>query len=234
MMRDDSLCERCGECCRHGGPALHEEDLALFGEGVLGLEHCMTLRPGELVRDPLRDNVLTPLTHDVVKLRSSGADWTCMFYGVDDAELATCALYESRPLECRLQYCRSTGGPPAEYARGHLSREELLAEMPALQELVAIHEQACGYAMLAPLARRWRALGDQAAEQAVLEAIEHDRTLRSALVERLRSRPPEQVAGVVECVLGRPLEQTIVMFGMSLAPGEERRLERNGDWAYPL
>ncbi len=48
-------CDRCGTCCRQGGPALHIQDRHLVAPGFLGFDVLVTIRRGELARYPLSD-----------------------------------------------------------------------------------------------------------------------------------------------------------------------------------
>ena len=50
-------CNRCGSCCKQGGPALHMQDLDLVLSGKLHFEDLITVRRGELALQPLTDSI---------------------------------------------------------------------------------------------------------------------------------------------------------------------------------
>lgn len=189
-------CERCGECCRRGGPALHAEDLDLVRSRVLAYSHLFTLRQGEPAHDQVRNRVL-PLEAEIVKLKAAGdPSWTCVFYL--EAERG-CAIYASRPLECRLLSCQDTAALEAAYARGRLTRAHIIPANSALAELAAEHEARCPAPRLASLLAAARD-GDPAAARAAREMQAYDRAFRTALIAK--GLP----ADILPFLLGRPLD----------------------------
>lgn len=188
-------CERCGRCCRQGGPALHAGDLPLVRDRVLTYAHLYTLRRGEPARDQFRDRLL-PLAAELVKLRGAGdPSWACIFL----EEPAGCAIYARRPLECRLLSCRDTAALAAAYDRDRLARAHILPPGSALAQLAAEHEARCPVPELAAHLAAARS-GDSAAARAVSDMLAYDRAFRAALVEK--GLPPD----VLPFLLGRPLE----------------------------
>ncbi len=98
-------CQRCGACCRQGGPALHGEDIALIRSGHLRLEDLITVRQGELAFQPLATTA-TPVLHEFLKLQGRDGTWCCTFY---DEKARGCLRYAHRPLACGLLDCTDTG-----------------------------------------------------------------------------------------------------------------------------
>jgi Fe-S-cluster containining protein len=193
-------CDRCGQCCRQGGPALHAEDLPLVRDKVLSYADLYTLRRGEPARDQFQDALL-PLEHELVKLKGDGDPaWTCAFFRESPVG---CGIYAHRPLECRLLSCKDTAPLAAAYASGRLARADILPPGSALAALAAEHEARCPAPELARLLTAARA-GDvataQAAGQAAADMIAYDRAFRAALVEK--GLPPD----ILPFLLGRPLE----------------------------
>jgi len=98
-------CQRCGACCRQGGPALHGGDILLVRSGRLRLDHLVTVNLGELAFQPLATTA-TPVVHEFLKLQGKDGTWCCTFY---DETARGCLRYEHRPLACGLLDCSDTG-----------------------------------------------------------------------------------------------------------------------------
>ncbi len=207
-------CDRCGECCRRSTPALHEEDLALIGgEDGLDLVHLVTFRRGELVHDQVR-GVLAPLEQEVVKLRSLQGSWACVFLDRDSG--SDCGRYEARPLECRLLFCKDPSPLAEVYDTGRITRRDITGEQGAVAELIKAHEEQCGYDELAAWARRIHQIAsDREAIEAILAAVHFDAQARVLLAQRLPELSDEDRAAVAACCLGRPLTETLSMFGLT-------------------
>ncbi|MEW5773180.1 MAG: YkgJ family cysteine cluster protein [Thermodesulfobacteriota bacterium] len=191
----DLACDRCGQCCRQGGPALHAEDLPLVRDKVLTYADLFTLRRGEPARDQFRDRLL-PLEAELVKLKGAGdPSWTCVFL----QEPAGCGIYASRPLECRLLSCKDTAALAAAYASGRLGRADILPPGSALAQLAAEHEARCPVPELTRLLAASRA-GDGGAARAAADMLAYDRAFRAALADK--GLP----ADILPFLLGRPLD----------------------------
>ncbi len=107
LPRQDSNCRRCGICCLKGGPALHQEDLALLKNATIKRSQLVTLCVGELAftpqpaaeinssSNPSDSLSLQPLSHEVIKIKGKGVPqayphtqniWTCVFFQSATAE----------------------------------------------------------------------------------------------------------------------------------------------------
>ncbi|WP_167590569.1 YkgJ family cysteine cluster protein [Oceanidesulfovibrio indonesiensis] len=229
-------CDRCGECCRRSTPALHEEDLKLIGEsGGLDLVHLVTFRRGELVHDQVR-GVLAPLHEEVVKLRSRPHSWECFFLNEDSGDGAGCGRYEQRPLECKLLLCKNPAPLAEAYATGRITRLDIVGGHGAVAELIAAHEDQCGYEELAAWARRLHLdASNREAAETILAAVHFDARAREILTGRLPEMNEEDRAAVAACCLGRPLAETLSMFGLSIARQEDGaiRLSASGTIHHP-
>lgn len=179
-------CIRCGDCCRAGGPALHREDLPLIESGRISRSDLVTFRAGEPVRDQVRGELLR-LDHELVKVRSAGPGWTCVFL---DEAVTACAIYEIRPAECRALKCWDTSKLEAMYAVDRLNRFDILSGGAA--EIAREHEARC------PAARALDPAGSGGSKE-LEEMLRYDEALRATLMKKGAS--PEEL----EFLLGRPL-----------------------------
>ncbi|MBU1610782.1 MAG: YkgJ family cysteine cluster protein, partial [Proteobacteria bacterium] len=133
-------CRRCGDCCRNGGPALHSDDLDCFhGPDGLGMEHLITLRRGEMVRDQPTSSIVA-LDEEILKIRGKENSSICLFF---QANPAGCSIYERRPAECRALSCSDPAPLKAMYKQDRLTRSDLLPEGHPLLELVDEHDHRC-------------------------------------------------------------------------------------------
>lgn len=64
-------CDRCGTCCRQGGPALHVQDRHLVAPGFLEFDVLVTIRRGELARYPLSGHP-EPVRQELIKIQGQG------------------------------------------------------------------------------------------------------------------------------------------------------------------
>lgn len=204
-MTTDTECQRCGTCCRAGGPALHLEDRALVQSGKIPLKDLYTIRAGELARDNVQ-GTLQPVTSELIKIKGAGRTWTCRYY---DPESKGCTIYENRPLECRVLNCRDTAAIEAIYDQRRLTRKELLDAVPALRDLVEEHAKKCSYRVLAELAARLKAGLDQDTVDNLVEMVGYDLHLRELITEKGRPDP-----ALLDFLFGRPLTDTLPGFGI--------------------
>ena len=227
---DSDDCRRCGRCCRRGGPALHVADLDLIRTGVIDLEDLVTLRAGEPVLDQPRGLTLR-LEEEIVKVQ--GADRAslnapCRFY-LDDG--AACAIYDSRPAECRALLCSDTAGLADMYERDRLGREDILPPGHPLLELVREQEEHCPAGRAVDLAQALleadmeagpaQELADQLAPLAAW-----DRQVRLALAAKAPAGLPA-LARAERFLLGRPLREILAPLGLDLAPDGRAVRPRN-------
>ncbi len=201
-----SSCDRCGGCCREGGPALHSQDLDLVLKGGLRLEDLITVRRGELALQPQARSA-QPVTEEFVKLNGQGSDWCCRFY---DHAQAACTIYGHRPVACGLLDCIHPGELLAIAGRDLLSRFDLVADDDPLLSLIELHEEQCPCPQLADV------LGDLAVNnKEMLEQL-------SRLVNRdlaVRNKAAGEFGLCVDRELfyfGRPLFQLLQQLGITV------------------
>ncbi len=204
-MTSDTECQRCGTCCKAGGPALHHEDIELVQSGKIPLKDLYTIRKGELARDNVK-GTLQPVASELIKIKGVGRTWTCCYY---DEDSKGCTVYENRPLECRVLNCRDTTAIEAIYDQQRLTRKDLLDAVPHLWNLVEEHEKKCSYPVLAELAARLKAGSDQVAADNLVERVGYDLHLRELVTEKGKPDP-----ALLDFLFGRPLTDTLPGFGL--------------------
>jgi Fe-S-cluster containining protein len=207
-----NACQRCGVCCEKGGPSLHREDHPLVERGRIPARCLFTIRRGELVRDNVK-GTLEPLDQEIIKIKGDGQGWTCRFY---DKKNRGCGIYVDRPLECRVLNCRDTRQIETVYATDRLTREDVLGSIRGLWELIDDHEQRCSYAGIKAWVDEGICGQRLKREDAILEALRFDAHIRLLTVERAGMK-----ARMLDFIYGRPLADTIKMFGTRL-------VKRNG------
>lgn len=218
--RNITRCQRCGTCCRKGGPTLHLEDQELIDSGIIPLKQLITIRQGEPAYDNVTD-VIAPATTDIIRIRGlSEGSGICRLY---DAEDKGCSIYNQRPAECRALKCWDTREIEKLYSCRRLTRRHLLSKVAGLWELVRDHQERCDYSHVAELASQLKLVHPRPeSEKMLLELIRYDESLRQVTCERVGLDPE-----LLPFLFGRPLSFTIRMFrlkpmqtdqGLSLRP----------------
>ncbi len=210
---DDRLrgtCRRCGTCCRNGGPALHRQDRPLVDDGRIPAHRLYTIRPGEPVRDNVKQDRLTVCSQDIIKIRSRPGTRGCIYF---DPPGNACTIYMHRPVECRVLDCRQTAAIEALYDRERLCRRDLIGEVEGLWDLVSDHERRCSVWQVTALAEDWRCngQGSRALERELMGKVRYDLELRRLLVEKRR-----MVEGLLDFVFGRPLTLVLRSLGVEI------------------
>ena len=204
-----SACRRCGTCCRKGGPVLHAEDRELVEKGNIQLRDLFTVRAGETALDNVRGGLFT-VTADHIKLKGIGGAWGCCRY---DEDTRSCGIYARRPLECRLLKCWDTADLERIYGRRLLSREDLLAGVGGLWDLVADHQRRCSYPRARQLIQRMAAGGRDPAQLELLQMIQYDADIR-----RLVTGDGGVDESMADFLFGRPMSDILRAEGLNLKP----------------
>jgi Fe-S-cluster containining protein len=134
-------CKRCGTCCQKGGPVLHHEDKRILRSGHIRHKHLVTIRKGELARNPVND-LLEPVHQEFIKVRGKGDNWTCFFY---DEDKSSCSVYDHRLLECRLLKCWDPSGLLSVIGKDTIIRADIINPGDPILELIKTHELECPY-----------------------------------------------------------------------------------------
>ena len=205
-MSESETCNRCGTCCRQGGPALHGPDLELIQAGLLRLDDLITVRKGELAFQPLAGQP-EPVTHEFLKLRGQNGTWCCAFY---DETSKGCLRYAHRPLACGLLDCTNTGPLLALAGQDLLTRFDCLTPDDPLLPLVHEHEQLCPCPDLQTIGQELAQAETDAALLAGLEAA-----VNTDLAFRSRVTASHHLSLAQELFyFGRPLFQLLLPLGV--------------------
>ena len=206
-----NACIRCGTCCQKGGPAFHLTDRRLIVEGLIHTRHLFTIRQGEMVHDNVR-NVAMPSAGEMIKIKGVGGSWQCTFFEEKDK---TCRIYAHRPEECRILKCWDPSELSAMYNKNRLTRRDLLSEIAGLWDLVIDHERQCSYAGLKHSLNDLGGSFEQTAIKTVISMVRYDQEVRRLVVSQGGVEPD-----MTDFLFGRPLEQTIEMFGYGIREKE--------------
>ena len=148
---------------------------------------------------------------------------------------AGCGIYDRRP-PVRALSCSDTRGIAELYGHDRASRADVMRAVGAPEEWLGLfpaYEEMCAYSRIAPLAklvmpRSTRHARRKGATEALLETVRYDISFRQLCVER--GNIPE---GCLPFLLGRPLSETLVMFGLALTRNNNRMgLVRRGEGRY--
>jgi Fe-S-cluster containining protein len=205
-------CRRCGTCCEKGGPTFHAQDEQLVESGAIPLRLLVTIRKGEVVREP-EENRLVRSDGEMIKLKGVGTGWCCILF---DASENRCTEYDRRPAECRAMACWDTAEVRKVMETPRLCRRDLLGRVEGLWDLIEDHERRCSVLQVAALAESIRG-GGQTAAGDLIPMLAYDRALRELLMER--GTDPEHL----DFLLGRPLDRLLDGFGLRLV-GESGRV----------
>jgi hypothetical protein len=117
-----------------------------------------------------------------------------------------CSIYAQRPIQCRVLKCWDTAALETLYRQGHLTRQDLLGEIPGLWDLVSTHAEKCDHFKTTRRASAFLAQGDrwQRAEAELLESLRYDQSLRDLIHTQGRPDP-----NLLPFLLGRPLIQRL-------------------------
>ncbi|MGW8271881.1 MAG: YkgJ family cysteine cluster protein [Thermodesulfovibrionales bacterium] len=204
-------CERCGECCAHGGPFLFSSDLQLFVDGTLRPGDVYTLRKGELEYDIVHEEV-AELPQEMIRIKELPGAKACGFY---DPDVQGCTIYERRPLQCVHYECWYPKRLFKIMSEERLSRHALFSKMPALLELIDEHEEMCSFEKIERIVEQIQSGSEEAANE-LLELLRYDSAVREAVAEKLNIRLED-----VDVMFGRPLTLAMKMYGYNVIREED-------------
>ena len=197
-------CRRCGTCCKKGGPSLHVEDMHLVKKGIIPLKNLFTIRAGEPANDNIKGSI-QPAATDIIKIKGQGNSLVCKFF---DYKKSICKIYESRPVECRVLKCWNTSEIERIYSKNRLIRKDLIANIDGLWDLVEDHQKQCSYEIIKSFISTHNRDKKTDSIKSVIEIINYDKQIRQLIIER-----GGLDTGILNFLFGRPLTETIRMFG---------------------
>jgi hypothetical protein len=166
--------------------------------------NCLyTIRKGELVRDNVNDR-LQFSDHEMIKVREPDQGAGCIFY---DVEHSKCTIYHDRPSQCRAFTCKDDTQFRMVFEKPKCTRKDLIRD-PNLLRLISTHDKTCGYPVISDLVKQIETQGETAVGQ-LLKILKYDQDIRKLTVIKLGLNHEE-----LNLLYGRPLTQTIYMFGL--------------------
>lgn len=189
-------CMRCGTCCKKGGPALHEQDIALVSQKIIAPENLYTIRVGELVRDNVNGGLIYTDV-EIIKIRASEASHACVFFRNNDN---TCGIYEDRPDQCHVLECWNSEKIRTTHMQNRLDRKMLFGGLDWLWNMLEDHESKCNYLKIQKLIERRRA-GDSSVSRELEEMISYDQAIRDFVIEKANKE-----SGMLNLLFGMPLK----------------------------
>jgi Fe-S-cluster containining protein len=200
-------CKRCGTCCEKGGPTFHTEDRHLIEDGSIHTRYLYTIRKGELVHDNVQGQ-LKPIASDIIKIKGKGPSWECVFFEKKDK---SCSKYDHRPLECRLLKCWDTREIEAVYEKDRLTRQDILAGIEGLWELIVEHDKHCDHDAIKRALQDLHGAFDKQAQAVLTNAIQYDSAVRQLVLENGNVEPE-----MIDFIFGRPLTVTLKAAGYTV------------------
>ena len=198
-------CIRCGECCLGSSPTLQIADVSLVYDGFIERGNLYTIRLGELVRDNIRGE-LRVTDKEIIKIKEKEKNRGCIYY---DEKAKACTIYEYRPIQCKALACWDESEFMRVYARPKVDRRDIIRDKIVLG-LMNEHNKRCSYSELDKCVRQIEQEGDRAIGR-ILEALRFDHHIRAFTSKKLGIDLSE-----MDFLFGRPLTQTITMFGLKV------------------
>lgn len=206
MMTEQATCKKCGNCCKEGGPALHNQDLELVRNGKIPIRSLITIRKGELAHNPLT-GMIQPVTVELVKIVGTGRHWDCCYY---DDDLG-CTIYEDRPCACRVLKCWDTTEILDLVEKDTLSRFDILDGDDPLIPVIKEHEQMCPCGDLDDIQAHFGRLSDQQKKE-LEKRVRSDLRFRTRVINDFQLKLSEELF-----YFGRPFFQLLQQLGVRIS-----------------
>jgi len=181
------------------------EDVSLVKDGFIEKYDLYTIRVGETVRDNV-ENRLTITDKEIVKVKEREEGVGCVYY---DEDAKACRTYDHRPAQCAALACWDPAEFMRVYKRPGANRKAIIYDKVILA-LMDEHERKCSYSRLDRYARQIEKEGEGAIGK-ILEALRFDHHIRAFTSKKLGIDLSE-----MDFLFGRPLTQTITMFGLKV------------------
>jgi len=205
VTKERTHCIRCGECCLGSSPTLQIADVSLVYDGFIERGNLYTIRLGELVRDNIRGE-LRVTDKEIIKVHEKEKSLGCIYY---DEKAKACTIYEYRPIQCKALACWDESEFMRVYARPKVDRKDIIRDKIILG-LMKEHDKRCSYSELDKCVRQIEQAGERAIGR-ILEALRFDQHIRTFTSKKLGISLSE-----MGFLFGRPLTQTITMFGLKV------------------
>lgn len=197
-------CIRCGVCCKNHTPTLLMDDMILLKKNIIRPEHLFTVRKGEFGYCNFDDETVE-LESEMIKVRGAPDSGACIFYqGFDKS----CAIYEDRPIQCRIQQCWAQTGRPVEQPL--LTRKDIFQGIDPVWKIMCAHEERCSHDDWKRAVSRLEATRGHSVDD-LLATLRYDHTVRDFLRDRLGMSKE-----ITELVVGRPMENFLSLYGLEL------------------
>ena len=181
------------------------DDVSLVKDGFIEKYDLYTIRPGELVRDNI--NVKLSITDkEIIKIKEKKDGKGCIYY---DEKAKACTIYEYRPIQCKALACWDESEFMRVYARPKVDRRDIIRDKIVLG-LMNEHDKRCSYSELDKCVRQIKKEGEEAVGK-ILEILKFDHHIRAFTSKKLGIDLSE-----MDFLFGRPLTQTITMFGLKV------------------
>jgi Fe-S-cluster containining protein len=201
-------CMRCGTCCTKGGPTLHAEDRHIILEGLIGTDHLITIRKGELAYSPI-DETLRPVSDELIKIAGKGRGWECLFLNKGES---SCMIYAHRPLECRLLKCWDTTELLSVICKDTLKRADIINPGDPILAIIEDHEKTCSVQKMETILSSFSEESDNTASLNKLgELVRKDLSIRAEAVSIFALPLAMELF-----ILGRPLFALLSKRGISV------------------
>jgi Fe-S-cluster containining protein len=206
MAIEQTTCKKCGNCCKKGGPTLHNQDLELVRSGKLPIRNLITIRKGELVHNPLAGKI-QPATVELVKIVGTGRQWDCCYYDEDSG----CTVYEDRPYTCRVLKCWDTCEILDLVEKDTLSRFDILDKDDPLIAVIEEHERMCPCDDLGFIQSNFERLSDQQKNE-LEKRVRNDLRFRTRVISDFQLKLSDELF-----YFGRPFFQLLQPLGVRIS-----------------
>ena len=203
-----SCCIRCGKCCIKSSPTLQVQDLGLITDGTIKKTSLYTLRVGEIVQDPVNKK-LAQITKSIIKIKEGNENTACLYF---DKKEKDCTIYDNRPSQCASLKCWDTDEFMEIFAGEALGIRDIVSD-GVLLGLIDEHGKRCSYSLIEGQVREIEKGGERVVQE-ILDILRFDYELRSFISEKLNLDLEE-----LDLYFGRPLMDTIIMFGLKVIQG---------------
>jgi len=113
------------------------QDRYLIESGIISFDDIVTIRKGELARNPVSDQ-LEPVRQEFLKINGKGPDWSCRFFVKSSS---SCKIYDHRPIACELFKCWDTKDVLSITGRDLLNRFSFITDDSPVFSLIKLYER---------------------------------------------------------------------------------------------